>query len=60
MVGSIKTKDEEEVKFWWKWKHFEEAGSKLRSILLFEELEAESFFIKHGIGMQKLAQAKAL
>jgi len=40
----------EAVKFWWKRKHFEEAGSRseLGSIWLFEEPGAETFFIKHG------------
>jgi len=39
----------EAVNFLWKRKHFEGAGS----ILLFEEPEAEGFFIKHGTGMWK-------
>jgi len=30
-----------------------ESGSKLGSICLFEEPEAEAFFIKHGAGMWK-------
>jgi len=45
----------------WKWLNFcgstlkKEAGSggELRSIWLFEEPEAEAFFVKHGKGMWK-------
>jgi len=44
----------EAVKFLWKLKHFEERSwSKLGSIWLFKESEAEPFFIKHGAGMWK-------
>jgi len=33
-----------------------ESGSELWSIWLFEEPEAEAFFIKHGTGMWKRKQ----
>jgi len=46
----------EAVKFLWKRKHLKKEArseSKLGSIRLLEEPEAEAFFIKHGAGMWK-------
>jgi len=50
---SVRDVEAEAVKFLWKRKHFEEPGSELGSIRLFEDLKAEAFFIKHGAGMWK-------
>jgi len=37
-----------------------EAGSELESILLFKELEAEAFFIKHAAGLWKQRKLEAV
>jgi len=58
---ALTTRDGKAVKFLWKRKHFQERCWKrkqLGSIWLFEELEAEAFFIKHGAGMWKQQQTR--